>query len=526
MIKMFRTAIACVCLIAAFGVHADGQPPETPLPVAVMVDDLAAVEGHIAAGTDLNRHDAYGSTPLTIAAVFDKPDVATALLAAGADPALTDAQGSNPLHIASLLGRTDVVGALLDAGGDRYLRSASGAMAYDYAAAPLPEEGAVFDQLRAGLGPLGFRLDNSKVVAAKPGIAHMLRPSADDLAGIDFKPVERDDFEISTPEAEGLDPLLVAELYRDAEALPRLYSVLVVKNGKLVAEKYFNEGGIDRTTLIQSAAKSIFSALVGLAHREGCLPDLDARVVDFVPEIANQIEDLRKSGITIRHLLQMRSGLPWEETDPKLWDLLLEGDHLAPLQDFPLVADPGAQFNYSNFSADLLGVIVARACKMDLDDFATRQFLQPLDLQFGEWMRGKDFHYPLIHLTPRTAARFAQLYLGGGVYNGQQVIPPEWVSASLADYSPDAWVTAERLDHAGRYLRNLGYGYQWWQASVSDRRINFAWGHGGQFYGLVHDQNLVIVVTAYPAWKEHGSENWAHERAHLNLAGKFISLLP
>lgn len=524
--KMFALIIALVVLLLPADAFADNESPDIPLPMAVIAGDVAAVEQHIEAGTDLNQRDDFGSTPLIIAAVFGRPEVAAALLAAGADPALTDAQGSNPLHIAALLGRTEVVRSLLDSGADRYTRSASGATAFDYAAAPLPEEGAIFDVLRTRLGPIGFQLDDAEVAAAKPVIARMLRPSAEDLQGVTYAPVERADFEVSTPEAEGLDPMLVAELYRDAEALPRVFSVLVVKNGKLVAEKYFNGGGIDTPTLIQSAAKSVFSAFVGLAHREGCLPDMDAGIMDFFPEIADQISDPRKSEITIRQLLQMRSGLPWEETDPELWNLLMKGDHLAPLRDFPLVADPGTEFNYSNFSTDLLGVIVARACKMDLDKFASEQFLRPLNARFGKWERGKDYHYPLVHLTPRTAARIAQLYLDGGVYNGKQVIPSDWVSDSLADYSPDAWVTVERLDHAGRYLRDLGYGYQWWQASAGDRRINFAWGHGGQFYGLVPDKNLVIVITAYPAWLEHDSENWTHERSHLNLAGKFISLLP
>ncbi|MCB1417860.1 MAG: serine hydrolase [Zhengella sp.] len=523
--KTILAALAVACLLPVSLAHAGNEPPGIPLPAAALTGNVAAVEQHILAGSDVDQRDDFGSTPLIISAVFDRPGVAAALLAAGADPALTDAQGSNPLHIAAFLGRKEIVRVLLDAGADRTLRSASGATAYDYAAAPLPEDRKVFARLRAGLEPLGFRLDPDAVAAAKPEIARMLRPSADDLSGIDFTPVKRADFSVSTPEAEGLDPLLVAELYREAEALPRVYSVLVLKNGKLVAEKYFNQGSIDTATLIQSAAKSIFSALVGLAQREGCLPDMDAPVLGFLPELAGQIGDPRKADITIRQVLQMRSGLPWEETDPTLWKQLMEGDHLAPLRDFPLVADPGTRFNYSNFSTDLLGVIVTRACGTALDAFASAQLMQPLGIRFGTWEHGQDFHYPLVHLTPRTAARFAQLYLDGGHFQDRQVIPADWVSESLADYSSDAWVTMQHLDHAGRYLRDLGYGYQWWQATAGRHRINFAWGHGGQFYGLVHDLDLAVIVTAYPAWLEHDSRNWTHERAHLNLAGKFISLL-
>ncbi|WP_161594626.1 serine hydrolase [Marimonas lutisalis] len=519
--------ILLIGLLSSVRVFADDAAPDLPLPVAVIAGNLTAVEQHIAAGTDLNQRDDFGSTPLIIAAVFDRPKVAAVLLAGGADAALRDAQGSTPLHIAAFLGRTEVVRSLLDAGVDRYARSANGAMAFDYAAAPLPEEKPVFDVLRAQLAPIGFRLDDAEVAAAKPVIAGLLRPSRDDLEGVTFTPVERDGFPVSTPEAEGLDPALVAEMYREAEALPRLFSILVVKNGKLVAEKYFNDGGIDTPSLIQSVVKSYYSAFVGAAHERGCLPDLDWAAVDFFPEFAGQITDPRTFEITIRHLLQMRSGLPWEESDPALWDKLITENNLNLLVDFPLVNDPGAAFNYSNMSTRLLGVIVARACDVDLRAFAEAAVIEPIGGTLGDWARDPQGEYhPVLETTARTNARFGMLYLEGGAARGRRVLSDAWIAASLANYSEDAWVTQERLSHAGRYFRDLGYGYQWWQASVGDRRVNFAWGHGGQLIALIEDLDMVLVVTAYPAWLEHDGENWRHERAHLNLAGKFISLLP
>ncbi|WP_165784524.1 serine hydrolase [Zhengella mangrovi] len=520
-------ALALFVLLSPVGVFADNTPPDMPLPMAVIQGDVAAVGRHIAAGTDLDKRDDFGSTPLTIAAVFGRPKVAAALLAAGADPALTDAQGSTPLHIAALLGRTEVVRNLLDAGADRYARSASGATAYDYAAAPLPEESLIFETLRGRLGFIGFRLDDAEVAAARPVIVQMLRPSSADLENVAFAPVEREDFVVSTPEAEGLDPMLVAEFYRDAEALPRLYSVLVVKNGKLVAERYFNEGGIDTPSLMQSVVKSYFSALVGVAHQRGCLPDPDQPVIKFFPELADRITDPRKLTITVRHLLQMRSGLPWEETDPALWETLIDEDNLKLLAEYALVNDPGRAFNYSNLSTRLLGVIVGRACDADLRSLAEDAIIGPIGGRLGDWARDPaGLYHPVLEATARTNAKFGLLYLEGGIANGRQVLTKDWVEASLANYSDDAWVTADRLTHAGRYFRDLGYGYQWWQADAGKRRVNFAWGHGGQLVVLVDDLDMVLVLTAYPAWLEHGGENWFHERSHLNLAGKFISLLP
>jgi CubicO group peptidase (beta-lactamase class C family) len=204
-------------------------------------------------------------------------------------------------------------------------------------------------------------------------------------------------------------------MYRDAEALPRLFSVLVVKNGKLVAEKYFNGGDIDTPSLMQSVVKSYFSAFVGIAHERGCLPDLDQAVMDYFPEYAGRIADPRKSGITIRHLLQIRSGLPWEEADPVQWDKLINDDNLKLLAEYWPVNAPGSAFNYSNLSTRLLGVIVERACGADLPTFAEDAIIGPIGGALGDWARDPQGHYhPVLEATARTHARFGLLYLDDG----------------------------------------------------------------------------------------------------------------
>lgn len=166
-------------------------------------------------------------------------------------------------------------------------------------------------------------------------------PSAEDLAAVDYSPLPGVDWEVSSPEAEGLDPDMVAELYYDAATLDSIYSLLIIKNGKLIAEKHFNDGSIDLKSNLQSVTKSYVSALVGLAFEQGCLTSLDQPFLDFFPKYADRIEDPRKEEITIRHLLQMRSGYPWEESHADLWEGLLTGDFLAMMVHYPLVSDPG-----------------------------------------------------------------------------------------------------------------------------------------------------------------------------------------
>ena len=346
---------------------------------------------------------------------------------------------------------------------------------------------------------------------------------APDLAAVNYTPLARDDWPVSTPEAQGLDPDLVAALYSDAAGLSKLYSVLVVKNGNLIAEGYFHEGAVDSLALVQSVSKSYNSALIGLALEQGCLSSVDQTMMEFFPERADEITDPRKHEITIRQLLQMRGGYPWEETDPELWEVFIEGDYIPLIEGFALVSDPGAEFHYSNFTSWLLGVIVARACDTDLKAFAQEHLFSPIDAGVGEWYEDPyGYYYSLFSFTPRDMARFGQLYLDGGVREGKQVIPADWVDASLKAYSKGAHMG----DTVGRHLGDIGYGYQWWSATAGDHRFDFAWGHGGQLIVLHHELDMVIVVTSYPFFLEHNSESWAHEVANIDLVGKFVSSLP
>ena len=132
-------------------------------------------------------------------------------------------------------------------------------------------------------------------------------PSTEDLEAVEYIPLPGDGWEVSTPAEQGLDPMLVAELYYNAAELETIYSLLVIKNGYLIAEKYFNEGSVEQKARLQSVTKSYTSALVGIALEQGYLSSVEQKMLDFFPEVADQITDPMKEQITIRHLLQMRA---------------------------------------------------------------------------------------------------------------------------------------------------------------------------------------------------------------------------
>jgi CubicO group peptidase (beta-lactamase class C family) len=165
-------------------------------------------------------------------------------------------------------------------------------------------------------------------------------PSAAELASVDYTPTAGGDWDVSTPEAQDLDPELVARLYLDAEGVETIRSLLVVKNGKLIAEKYFHGGSADSLDRVQSVTKSFTSALVGIAIEQGCLASVDQKAIEFFPEQESRITDTRKRDITVQHLLQMRAGFPWEESSAELFELMYSGFRPSVFADVPLVRDP------------------------------------------------------------------------------------------------------------------------------------------------------------------------------------------
>lgn len=356
--------------------------------------------------------------------------------------------------------------------------------------------------------------------------------SGKDIDAVDYTPLSGDDWEVSTPSEQGLDPDLVLELYKNANELETLYGLLVIKNGFLIAERYFNEGAVNRKNQLQSVTKSYTSALVGIALDQGCLSSVDQKMLDFFPEIAGQIDDPRKEQISIREMLQMRSGYPWEETDPALFNALLSADYLSLIEGFPLSEDPGNEFQYSNLTSHWLGVIVARACNTDLKSFAEENLFLPLEAELGDdWLKNWDGYYiglAGMHVTARDMAKFGYLYLNDGEYEGNQVLSPDWVRASLQRYSEGVNISGWLPGISSRYgdFRDLGYGYLWWSARAGDRFFNYASGHGGQLIILLDDLEMIIVTVSDPFWQQHDNQSWKHESAIVELVSKFINTLP
>ena len=338
---------------------------------------------------------------------------------------------------------------------------------------------------------------------------------------ISWQPAEMGDgLRISTATDQGVDSLTIDDAYRRALKLDNIYSLLIMKNGYLVAEGYFNNHAADDARKTASVTKSITSALAGIAIRENMIPDTDQKLKDFFPEIDWESADPRKSEITVEQVLQMRSGYPWEEFDGYFETLVSSRDWIPFLEEFPLMHDPGTQFGYSNFTAHMMGIIIARSADQSLFSFAREQLFDEMGISIQSWPMDKSGYYygsGDVSMTPRSMAKFGQLYLDEGVWNDVQLVPSEWVDRSLTVYSNTTY-GREIIDH----ISDLKYGYLWWTGTSGSHRIWFAWGYGGQMIAIADALDLVVVTSASVSYASE-EEAWPKSKAIMELVGKLIS---
>lgn len=175
--RFLATAALILTLAAATGCGKQENPvPKVDLHMAVITNNLEAIQQHAKAGSDLNvKEPTRGSTPLITAAVFGRTEAALALIEAGADVNYQNNEGSTPLITAAFLCHSEIVRALLDNGADKALKNNAGRTALESVQRPFDDVKGVYDGLKAALEPLGLQLDYDYIKTTRPKIAEMLQ---------------------------------------------------------------------------------------------------------------------------------------------------------------------------------------------------------------------------------------------------------------------------------------------------------------------------------------------------------------
>ena len=298
------------------------------------------------------------------------------------------------------------------------------------------------------------------------------------------------DWEVSTPEEQGVDPQIVAEALAAGEELPYLNALLVVRNGVLIGERYYRDTQPTDANTVLSVSKSFLSALFGIAEREDYLT-LDQPMMDFFPDYVSAGMDRRKLDITLRHLLTMTSGFPYDDRDEHWSRWMPSEDWVGFCLELPLDDDPGEVWHYSTCSTHIASALLTRVSGMSTLEFAQEYLFDPLGIPIGGWRRDPQGYYRGgwdMYFTPRDLARFGHLFRKKGKLDGQRIIPRKWVrKTTRTNVRGGNWGPIDRW----------GYGYWWWTGRGTEiHKMYFALGYGGQFVINIPKLKMTIVATA------------------------------
>jgi CubicO group peptidase (beta-lactamase class C family) len=299
-----------------------------------------------------------------------------------------------------------------------------------------------------------------------------------------------------------------------------IHSILIVKDGRLVFEQYFpgyawdwdddqfqgefTEFNAQALHSVMSVSKVFTSALTGIALEGGFIEDLDQTVISYLPNYSH-LSNSQKNEITLEHLLTMTSGLEWNSTEipistrdarSDVYQMHSSADPVAYVLAKPLLSEPGYQRYYSDGDVTLLGEVIHEATGLHIDQFAEEYLFAPLEITDYRWRTIGDTDVIAagggLELRPRDMAKLGLLYLNDGVWNGEQIIPAEWIRRSTSNQ------VQVPLDWLGE-LFGERYGYYWWlpvfHTEAGDYAAYTAAGWGGQRIIVFPDLNMVVVLA-------------------------------
>jgi CubicO group peptidase (beta-lactamase class C family) len=288
----------------------------------------------------------------------------------------------------------------------------------------------------------------------------------------------------------------------DLHASTKTTGFLVIKDGKIVQERYFAGASETSPLTSMSVAKSFTSTLVGLALADGRIKSLDDPITDYVGELRGSGYD----GVPIAAILQMSSGVKFTEryvagrySD---MDLMFERgmmDETTPLNDYlkglPRVSPSGAKFAYKGADSQALGWLVRRVTGESLADYLSEKVWQPMGMERDAFWNtdapgpdGMEAAFTCLNATLRDFGRFGLMFLNRGKFNGRQIVPAEWIARATVPDGPQV--------QPGKLVKgsSLGYGYQWW--TFPDDGAYAAEGIYFQFIFVNPKENLVIVKSS------------------------------
>jgi len=288
----------------------------------------------------------------------------------------------------------------------------------------------------------------------------------------------------STMSAQRINPNIISEGLAQLDESRTRQAFILIRNGQIVYEEYFNGSSVTDSNNVASVSKSILSALIGIAMNQGYIISAEESIATYLPQYFEDITDPRKLDWTIRDMLTMAHGLAWTEN---VTDRALNGsdDVVGDILSLPVIDEPGTYFNYSTGVSHVLSAVLTEATGMSTCEFAHTYLFEPMGVEAEFWGVDAQGYFTGGHsvsLTAREIAKFGMLFLNEGNWFGQQLVPGWWVVAS----------TTSRIDIGNSYA---GYGYYWWLNRITGYEMYSALGYGGQLLHVIPDLDVVLVIT-------------------------------
>jgi CubicO group peptidase (beta-lactamase class C family) len=293
---------------------------------------------------------------------------------------------------------------------------------------------------------------------------------------------------------------------------------LIVKDGKLLFEEYWDGYGAESMTNSFSMSKSIIGLLIGAAVDDGYIKSLEQPVADFIPEFRNPANQ----GLKIKDVLTMSSGLNWKESYGGLFNTTTEAyygkDIKKLIYSLKVTSQPGVQFSYLSGNTELLAMIVEKATGKSISEYTSLKFWKPMGAEHDAlWCLddkdGMEKAYCCFNSNARDFARWGQLILNQGTWNGDTLISPVYIRQSI---TPNNHLT----DETGQPVNY--YGYQWWIINYNGHQVPYMRGILGQYIFVIPDENAVVVRLGHKRSEEKHEHHPADAWIYLNEAFRII----
>jgi CubicO group peptidase (beta-lactamase class C family) len=255
---------------------------------------------------------------------------------------------------------------------------------------------------------------------------------------------------------------------------------LIIRNDSIVYEQYWDKYSDTSHTNSFSSAKSIVSILAGVAIGEGKIKSVHQRVSDFIPDFNRGMDSL----LTIENLLTMSSGINFNENYYSPFGYPAKAYYGTNLMKMTLrykvTSVPGRVFNYMSGNTAILAYVITKATGKTLSDYAAEKLWQPMGAEHPAYWSldkkdGMEKGYCCFQSNARDYARFGKLYMDSGKWNGKQLVPKEYVVASI---------TPKLVNY---------YGYNWWITRIGKHYVPYTAGLFGQYVYVVADENMIVV---------------------------------